>query len=251
MYYLHYKGIGRKIGMKHDKVVVTIGVIILLIAGVGIYLYKPAPREVFLPSGKALVVMEGVLKDVPTAIEVADTNPFYPLIVTPLAVHYDEKGNRYLVPLYVKNLSNPSKAIVRAERMIGKSPDLVITENRDLRDISLGLIKEYWKKSDLAIIIKDDRQGYEIGIVATPIASYLTAPVIVTDQIDSEVLGVLSKIDVKYLIICGNLTTNVFNSYRIESPDDALNITIDLVEEKFGDINYITMTNPLDAWPPK
>lgn len=237
--------------MKHDKVVVTIGVIILLIAGVGIYLYKPAPREGFLPSGKALVVMEGVLKDSPSAIEVADTNPFYPLIVTPLAVHYDENGNRHVVPLYVKNMSGPSKAIIRAEEMIGKNPDLVITENRDPRDVSLDLIKEYWKKSDLALIIKDDQEGYETGLVATPIASYLTAPVIVTDQIDSEVLGVLSKIDVRYLIICGNLTTDVFNSYHIENADDALNITIELVEEKFGDIDYITMTNPLDAWPPR
>ncbi|KAA0016328.1 MAG: hypothetical protein FE037_01515, partial [Thermoplasmata archaeon] len=237
--------------MKHDKVVVTIGVIILLIAGVGIYLYKPAPREGFLPSGKALVVMEGVLKDSPSAIEVADANPFYPLIVTPLAVHYDENGNRYVVPLYVKNMSGPSKAIIRAEEMIGKNPDLVITENRDPRDVSLDLIKEYWKKSDLALIIKDDREGYETGLAATPIASYLTAPVVVTDQIDSEVLGVLSKIDVRYLIICGNLTTDVFNSYHIENADDALNITIELVEEKFGDIDYITMTNPLDAWPPR
>jgi len=238
--------------MKYDKVITVVGVVILLIAGVGIYFYKPPVRERFSPTGVSLALMGGELKDNPTAIEVTDSNPFYPLIVTPLAVHYDRDGNRYVAPLYVKNMSKPSRSILRAEEMIGRVIDLVINDdNVSPKEVSLYIVKNYWKKSDIAIILEDSKRGYEIGIVILPIASYLTAPVVVTNKIDSEVDSALRSIGVKYALICGNLSSNIFNCYHVKDVDDALNLTIDLVEEKFGEVNYITMTNPLDAWPPK
>lgn len=238
--------------MKYDKVITVVGVVILLIAGVGIYFYKPPVRERFSPTGVSLALMGGELKDNPTAIEVTDSNPFYPLIVTPLAVHYDRDGNRYVAPLYVKNMSKPSRSILRAEEMIGRVIDLVINDdNVSPKEVSLDIVKNYWKKSDIAIILEDSKRGYEIGIVILPIASYLTAPVVVTNKIDSEVDSALRSIGVKYALICGNLSSNIFNCYHVKDVDDALNLTIDLVEEKFGEVNYITLANPIDAWPPR
>jgi len=237
--------------MKNDKVIVTIGVVILLIAAVGVYFYKPAGEKVFLATGETLNLMCGVMKDVPSAIEVSDSNPFYALIATPLAVHYDKEGNREVIPMYIKNMSNPSRAVIRTEQMVGRLVDLVIDGKKSPKEVSLELAEKYWDKSDLALIIKDDKEGYEVGLVATPIAGYLSIPVIVTDKIDSDVIETLSKLKVRHALICGNLSTDLFSPYKIETADDALNITISLVEEKFGEVNYITMTNPLDAWRPK
>ena len=42
--------------------------------------------------------------DIPVAIECSDTDPFYALIATPLAVHYDSEGEQEIIPLYMKNL---------------------------------------------------------------------------------------------------------------------------------------------------
>ena len=46
----------------------------------------------------------------PTGILISDTNPFYALIATPLCVRYDQSGNQTVIPLYIKNFENPSKA---------------------------------------------------------------------------------------------------------------------------------------------
>ena len=237
--------------MKNDKVIVAVGIVILLIAAAGVYFYKPAEEKPFIAAGEVLNVLGGVMKDVPNAIEVADSSPFYALIATPLAVHYDKEGNREVIPMYIKNMTNPSRAVIRTEQMVGRFIDLVIDGKKSPKEVSLELAEKYWGKSDLALIIKDDKEGYEVGLVATPIASYLSIPVIVTDKIDSPVIKTLSKLKVRYILICGNLSTDAFKSYKIETPDDALNITIDLVEEKFGKVGYITLANPIDAWPPR
>ena len=237
--------------MKGDRVIVAIGVVILLLAAVGVYFYKPVEERAFTATGEVLSLMHGVMRDVPSAIEVADSNPFYPLIATPIAIHYDKNGRREIVPMYVKNLSAPSKAVSRVEQMIGKPISLIIDGSKPPEDVSLELAEKYWKRADLALVIKDDKEGYEVGLPAVPIASYLSIPVIVTDRVDSDVSKVLNKLRVKHILVCGNFSVDGFSSYRIKSPDDALNITIELVNEKFGEVNYITMANPIDAWPPK
>ncbi|MCD6484256.1 MAG: hypothetical protein J7L47_03995, partial [Candidatus Odinarchaeota archaeon] len=233
---------------KKDKLIVLAGVAILVIASVGVYYWSPE-KGINL-NAVTLLNTAGSFSKVPSAISVSDCNPFYALIATPLAVHYDKNGNRTIVPLYIENMTEPSKAIVRTEQLIGRTVDLVIDETQDPKVVSLDIAKRYWDKSDVAVVIKDDREGYEIGIAAVPIASYLSAPVIVTDKIDNKVSNVLNELGVKYLLLCGNISTGL-TSYKFESSDDVLNMTISLVEEKFGDVNYITLTNPLDAWPPK
>ena len=240
-----------KMVMKGDRVIVAIGVVILLLAAIGVYFYKPVEERAFTATGEVLSLMHGVMRDTPSAIEVADSNPFYPLITLPIAIHYDIDGRMNVIPLYVKNMSNPSKAIVRTEQLVGKPIDLVVDGSESPKELSLKLAERFWERADLALIIKSDKEGYITALPAVPIASYLSIPVIVTDDIDSKVLNVLAKLKVKHLLVCGELSTDRFSFYKIESPEDALNITMDLVEERFGKVDYITMTNPLDAWPPR
>ena len=234
----------------HDKVIIAVGIAILVVASVGIFFYKPSGAIQRLTSEK-IACMMGILRDAPSGIEVSDKNPFYPLILTPLAIHYDREGNREVIPLYVKNMTNPSKAVIRTELLVGKPIDLLIDGSKDPEQVSLEIAERYWKKADIALILKDGKEGYIAGLPAIPIASYLTIPVIVTDKMDSKVSRVLGKLGVKYLLICGNISADGYSSYKIKSPDDALNLTISVVEKKFGEVEYITLANPLDAWPPR
>jgi len=197
-----------------------------------------------------ILSVTGLLSSSPSAIKVSDSNPFYPLIATPLAVHYDSEGNQVVVPMYVKNFSNPSTAIIRAEDMIGRNVDLTIDDSKSPEEVSLDLITRYWEKSDAVLLIKDDQKGYSLGLVATPLASYMSIPVVVVDELDKQVVSVLKKLGVKYYLVCGDITPSG-RYLKFTNVDDIVNFTIDLAKDKFGDINYVTLANPLDAWPPK
>jgi hypothetical protein len=172
------------------------------------------------------------------------------LIATPLAVNYDEKGEQHVSPLYIVNMSSPSNAIIRTKEMVGITPDLVIDDSKDAKGWSLEIAEKFWKKSKVAMLVEDDKSGYTLAVNAIPIASYLSIPVIVTDEIDKEVRKTLDNLGVKFSIICGNLP-EYKRSLKFTTVEEVVNASISLVKEKFGDVNYITMTNPLDAWRPK
>jgi len=186
--------------------------------------------------------------EMPSAIAVSDQNPFYSLIATPLAVRYDDEGEQTVIPLYVKNFDDPSKAVERAEEQIGIEADFVITDIYTPKEISLSIAEMFWMESDAALLIKDDTQGYELGMAATPIASYLSIPVIVTDEIDAEVSTVLDNLGVENIYICGNLGRGSYNVIELSTVEEIIDEIIDIISDRFGEtVGYITMANPLDV----
>ena len=159
----------------------------------------------------------------PTAIAVSDSNPFYALIATPLAVSYNDLGKPTIIPLYVKNFDNPSKSVERLEKQIGRYADYVIGKDTSPKKTYLNVAISFWQSCDDALIIKNDFEGYKLGIVATPLASYLNIPVIVTSEIDNEVTNVLDNLGVTHVYICGDLNTNHYEKTIFESNKDIIN----------------------------
>ena len=187
----------------------------------------------------------------PQAITVSDDDPFYALIATPLAVHYDESGVQRIIPLYVKDLSQPSRAVERAEENIGIYTDLILGNIFSPKDASLFVAKTFWQQSDSVLLIEYSFEGYELGMPATPLASYLTIPVIVTDRIDSQVQDVLEYLQVETLYICGNLETDAYDIVSFTSQDQIMDALKTVITDRFNqDVNYLTITNPLDITKP-
>ena len=184
--------------------------------------------------------------DFPSAITVSDSNPFYTLIATPLAVRYDDYGVQEVVPLYVKDFNSPSRAIERAEQQIGKYSDYIINDIFTPKEISLSTAKIFWNNSKGVLLIEDSQQGYNLGMAATPIASYLDIPIIVTDKIDDEVISVLEKLKVNYSYVCGDIG-GYGEATHFDKVEDIVNESINIVQEIFGDVKYITLANPLDV----
>jgi len=239
---------------KNDKLIVIFGVVILVLASVGIYYWAPTETKKAEANLEDVFSISGVLSsNTPDAISVSNSSPFYALIATPLAVHYDVEGMQHIVPLYVKNTDNPSSAVIRVESQIGiQSNEIQIPEMSDIsvKDSSLNIAKKYWKHSDGVLLIENNETGYDLGVVAIPLASYLSMPVIITDKIDQDVKEVLQDLGVKYSLVCGNI--DGYGDYiKFDNVDEIVDASIKLVQEKFGDINYITLTNPRDAYPPK
>ena len=196
-------------------------------------------------------VTSTLTSDMPAAIAVSDSNPFYALIAAPLAVHYNEKGNQTVIPLYVKDFNDPSKAVERAEQQIGIEVDFVISDIFTPKEISLSIAGTFWEESNAALLIKDDKQGYELGMVATPLAPYLSIPIIVTDDIDTEVTTVLDDLGVENIYICGDLASGFYNVTKFNTEKEIRDECIEKISERFGEtVGYITMANPLDVSPP-
>lgn len=234
---------------KNDKLIVLLGVIILIVASIGIYYWEEKP-EIGAASVKDFVMICGEMSDMPDVATVSDSCPFYPLIATPLTINYDKDCEQYVAPLYVQNFDDPSDAVIEAKSMIGEAFDEIIIRSGSPQNVSLGVAETYWKSSEAALLIKNDQHGYEIGVLAVPLASYLSIPVIVVDELDENVKAVLNDLGVKYSLICGDID-EYEKAYMFEDVDDVVDFSIDIVREKFGDIDYITVTNPIDAWPPK
>ena len=236
---------------KNDKLIAVIGVVILVIASIGIYTWKPGETMQHLSSIDDFFVVSSSISDLPDAVAVSDADPFYALIATPLAVHYNAEGKQEIIPMYVQNYSNPSRAISRAEEQIDIAANEFIDDSRSVKEWSIELAKKYWSSSEAALIIENNESGYNLGVMATPLASYLSIPIIVTDELDHQIREVFNELGVKRTLICGDNIEGYGDVLRFNTVEEIVDNTTKLLIEKFGDIDYITITNPIDAWPPE
>jgi hypothetical protein len=240
---------------KNDKLIVIAGVIILVIASIGIYTYVPSKATA---QNVTLQDFNFNLKgqyanSTPSAIAVSSDNAFYPLIATPLAVHYSTTGSQTIIPLYVENLTTPSTDVTRTMNDEVKIPvNLILDNTQTAEQWSIQLAQTYWTKSQGALVIENSYQGYTLGVLATPIASYLSIPIIITSPNSNAAVKVLADLGVKNYIVCGdNLTQFTGNSVlHLYTVDDVVEAETIVIHERFNSTDYLVITNPLDAYPP-
>ena len=174
-------------------------------------------------------------------IVVSKDDPFYAVIATPISLYYDGI-KQYVQPLLVQDKKNPSLTTSRFK-------DLYPTSYREIKNgppekVSIEL-SNIWKTCDAALIIENSQKGYEMGIVAAPLASYLNIPIFVTDDIE-KIETQLKKLGVKYTFICGNLKP-YRETWRFENIEEINNLLIRFINKRFGRVGYVTITNPLDT----
>jgi len=221
---------------KNDKLIAVIGVVILVIASIGIYTWKPGETMQHLSSIDDFFVVSSSISDLPDAVAVSDADPFYALIATPLSVHYNAEGKQEIIPMYVQNYSNPSRAISRAEEQIDIAANEFIDDSRSVKEWSIELAKKYWSSSEAALIIENNESGYTLGVMATPLASYLSIPIIVTDELDHQIREVFNELGVKRTLICGDNIEGYGDVLRFNTVEEIVDNTTKLLIEKFGDI---------------
>lgn len=237
---------------KNDKIIALVGVIIIVIASIGVYTWRPSETTEHISALDDYLSITSSFTEVPSAIAVSDSNPFLPLIATPLAVHYDQKGNQEILPLYVKNFTDPSRAVTRVMYdQIGIPVNLLLDDTRTAENWSVYLATTYWRSSDAAILIQEDELGYTLGVMATPIASYLSIPVLVASEMNTRIQDALKTLGVKTTVVCGDRLNGYGKTLRFTDIDDIVDTSASLIQEKFGEIKYLTITNPKDAWPPE
>lgn len=182
-----------------------------------------------------------------TPVVAAEHTPFYALIGTPIAEYYEGNESR-VAPLLVKNVSEASRPVARFDSQYAYTGEIAMTE-RTPENVSLEVVPQIWKKSDAVVLIENSERGYSLGVAATPIASYLNIPVVVTDNTD-DVRGLLKDLGVKYTFLCGDLEGHR-RTWRFNDDQDVTNFLVTYVKEEFGSVEYLSITNPRDAYPPE
>jgi hypothetical protein len=238
--------------MKNDKIIVIVGVAVLIFAAIGVYYWVPQKAEMQTVKTTDFIDITGDIKDMPDSITVSSCNPFYPLIATPLAVNYNEAREQTIIPMFVMNFNNPSTAVTRIQAQLDRNKNTeTIKDDESPKNASLRIAMSHWESSQAVLIIEDDEQGYNLGVIATPLASYMRIPVIVTDDIDADVTRVLNDLGVEKTIVCGNNLKGFGSVLRFNSVEEIVEASVIVVEQKLKhEIDYITLTNPVDAWPP-
>ena len=174
-------------------------------------------------------------------IVVSKDNPFYAVIATPISLYYDDT-KQYVQPLLIQDKENPSMVTSRFKDIYSTSYKNIKSDS--LEKISIEL-SDVWKTSDAALIIENSQIGYEIGIVAAPLASYLDIPIFVADDIEN-IKTRLKNLGVKYTFICGNLEA-YGKTWKFENTEEINELLIRFINKRFGGVNYVTISNPLDT----
>jgi hypothetical protein len=197
------------------------------------------------------------------SIVVSDDEPFLPVIATPVAVHYEETGDMMATPLLVAGdtPSLPVKRFLQAYNRptviaIGPSGDVGVPKSftileEDIKHSSLTIAETFWTSADGAMIVRGDKEGYDLAVAAVPLASYLDIPVIVTQEMDSGVEGTLGKLGVDYTIALG-AAPGYAKVMRLSSLIEIQEVTIDFIRDGQGlasEVEYLTITNPQDIVP--
>jgi len=187
----------------------------------------------------------------PTALIVPDTNPYYALMATPLAIHYTTDNTQTVIPLLIQNTTTPSTAIDATLANIGITTPTIIHDTHTLTETSLALAETYWEHTTSALLIEPTQNSYTLAVNALPLASYLSMPVIITPALTNQVTTTLDALGVTHTLVIGDNLTGYKDTLTLTTTSDILNTTINTVTEKFGHIDYITLANPQDAWPPQ
>jgi len=183
----------------------------------------------------------------PTALIVPDTNPYYALMATPLAIHYTTDNTQTVIPLLIQNTTTPSTAIDATLANIGITTPTIIHDTHTLTETSLALAETYWEHTTSALLIEPTQNSYTLAVNALPLASYLSMPVIITPALTNQVTTTLDALGVTHTLVIGDNLTGYKDTLTLTTTSDILNTTINTVTEKFGHIDYITLANPQDA----
>jgi|ETNmetMinimDraft_35_1059890.scaffolds.fasta_scaffold25242_2 hypothetical protein len=254
---------------KHRKVIISIFLAVLMVGGTFFLLFRDSPGDLETISIKDVLGLVSLRRTSEEVIISSDFNPFYSIIASPTACWYDitpgSAAPYGLRPLLIGVNGNIDNSQERFLSYYGSDSLLLIGDvdkegtkfTGSPAEISMDILKHEYEKSAGVLIVPETEIGYELGIAAAPLASYLNIPIIVVD--DSTNYGVLKKelekVEVEYVITLGPDSKSIAEKtgYKAILLKDSHCVTeniLTVIKDRFGKIDYITMTNPTDVIPP-
>jgi hypothetical protein len=201
------------------------------------------------------------------AVIVPDNNPFFCLMSTSVACWYDKAANATgLIPLLVQHegelvdaqtrfletyfSSNNHSLLILGEHLNTSYPTTEILGSPPTVALTLAT-QAFTTASAVLIIPYHIADAYLLSLLATPLASYLNAPILIYDNNDAALQTVCAQLQTTQVYLIGDLALNLTNVTVIPLTDEEAitNTILTVIKEQFGTINYLTMTNPSDVIP--
>ncbi len=185
-------------------------------------------------------------------VEVHSENPMTAVVATPLACWYDiSDGSTPLYPLLVQGSDGERRFREYAGR--GSSLDVSFKGSGAFRS-SRQLALDSFSASAGMMLVTREEGGYSLALMAAPMASYLNIPIIAADHYtgSNDVRGIYDSLGARYAIAVGSDAASLAADAgidRIILGDDigVINAAAEVVADRFGNLDYITMTNPMDT----
>jgi hypothetical protein len=199
------------------------------------------------------------------SIVASEDDPFYAIMATPVAVHYEETADQLATPLLVTG-DNPSISVNRfllaynrpTVITIGPVGELSVPTSMSVMDAdvehtSTAVAEAFWTRADGAMMVRGDKDGYDLAVVGAALASYLDIPIIVADQVGPRVKATLEDLHVKYTICLGD-APGYGKVIRLGTQTEIQATMADFIVNGrglAGEVEYLTIANPQDVVPMK
>ncbi len=251
------------------KVLITVIVISVIISGALIYVINNTGEDLSTISIYEVLGMTSTRKGSENVVLAGDSDPFNALVCTPLSCWYDiSAGSSRPDGLRPFLIAKDGKLDDTQERFItnyNKNGFIIIgSVNKDglkfqggISEQSLSAAQHEFESAAGVMIVHGSQEGYELGVSTAPLASYLNIPILIiennTDM--SMIKKGVKKLGAKYCIAVSaeprQIAKNIgLDSILVGDQDTAMELNLIAVKDRFGSLNYLTMTNPSDVVQP-
>lgn len=176
---------------------------------------------------------------------VYDGDAFLSLISTALAFH----EGKVPMLLFKDDLAVQQKFIddYGADKLIvvGKHVDAALPCREFLGDaVAVSLkIAEFFGKSSSVVVMPCSMDEYNLSVIATPIACYTDAPILLYDGNDDEIISAIDKLGAENVIGIGSVA---IGNVHLKNEREIYDYISDI-----RDVGYLAVTNPDDALKPE
>lgn len=270
----------RNLKINHRKIISILAVsliALLLIGYVGLSMINAEPGKWGKVNLRTILQGKSVHRVTEDVIVFSTDTPWpsfapYALIATPIACHYGYYTGTVVKPLlasadppYVGDLPASEQRFLSAysgrtvlligipyssSQYYGLKPTAFYG---DPMYVSFAVAEHEYYSTSGALIISNS--GYELGVAAATLASYLDIPILVIDS-NSDVSAVLNN-ELQTLHVQWAITVGDVGSLKLKVPtlslmtsDAVSSLIVQVIKAKFGFTSYITLTNPSDINPP-
>ncbi len=198
-------------------------------------------------------------------IAIPDTDPLYCLLGSSVACFYTDNES-IIKPLLIYQNGSFSAQQERFLQEYGSKETLILSIGGTVTstyptisllgspaEVSIQLSKYLFSQVSSALILaSSDNTSYELGIQASPLASYLNIPVLFYDNNQQALQETLEGLQASTLYLIGNISTSYFTSYELvtlSTSEEIQQKVLSIIKERFGTLQYITLTNPSDTRP--
>ena len=202
-------------------------------------------------------------------IIIPDSDAFFGIIGSSVACWYDTKSKTdTLLPLIVQY---NGKLAENQERFIDKfikSEDdslLVLGESLKTKykkteifgspsEVALKIATFVFNRSPIVMIIPyNGIDSYRLGLLASPISSYLNIPILIYDDNQIEIQQVCDELETSFAYVVGDIQIQLSNITlnKLQTQKEIQNEVVKIAKDSFNEINYLTLTNPSDVIQPE